>query len=288
MEGDFCLPFFMLVNLKNKLIKFESPIIMGILNLTPDSFYKGSRIENKYLTKRVGEMLNEGATIIDMGGHSTRPGASYVSEDEELERLIPAIQEVVTQYPDAIISADTFRPSVAVEAVNAGAAIINDVFGGRADAGNMFETVAKLKVPYILMHSRGDFTNMNSLANYKNLLAEVVQELQADLVRLRALGVADIWIDPGFGFAKTVKQNFELLSKMEFLKVLDAPILAGLSRKSMIWRTLNTTPENALNGTTALNMVALQKGASILRVHDVKEAKECISLFEQIKFGEIV
>lgn len=278
----------MLVNLKSKLIEFTSPIVMGILNLTPDSFYEGSRISGSELVERAGKMLAEGASILDMGGHSTRPGAAYVSLDEELERLIPAIRQVLEAYPDAIISADTFRPQVAIEAVKAGAAIINDVYGGRAEDGSMFETVAQLKVPYILMHSKGDFTNMNALAQYQNIVAEVVQELQTDLARLKSLGVADVWVDPGFGFAKTIEQNFALLGHVEFLKVLEAPIMVGISRKSMIWKTLNTTPEYALNGTTALNMVALQKGANILRVHDVKAAKECISLFEQIKFGERV
>lgn len=275
----------MVTKIKNQLVTWDEPIVMGILNLTPDSFYSGSRITKEHLVEQASQMLADGAKILDIGGHSTRPNASEVSEKEELVRVIPAIEAILTAFPEAIISIDSFRANVARAAIQAGASIINDVYSGRAEGEAMFETVADLKVPYILMHSRGDFTNMSEFTQYQNLTDEVILELQKNISTLRALGVSDIWIDPGFGFAKSPSQNFELLSQLERLKVLELPILVGLSRKSLIWKTLGVSPEEALNGTTALNMVALQKGAYLLRVHDVKEAVECIKLFKSLKFG---
>jgi dihydropteroate synthase len=255
---------------------------MGIVNVTPDSFFKGSRSTEKddILTK-VEKMLSEGATFIDLGGHSTRPHAPAVPEDEEVARVLPAIELIMREFPEALISIDTFRASVAQKAVKAGAVMINDVSGGLMDS-NMYPTVVALGVPYVFMHMRGTIDTMTQYANYENISYEVLEEIEKKVGLLRQLGQKDIIIDLGFGFSKTADQNYELLSKLEVFKMLDCPILVGISRKSMIWKKLNITANEALNGTTVLNTIALQKGANILRVHDVKEAIEVITLMELI------
>lgn len=271
------------LNITGKLIDFSIPKVMGILNATPDSFYADSRVpmlESAF--KRAELMLNEGATFLDIGGYSTRPGASKVSEQEEIDRVLPIIEMIVKRFPEAIISIDTFRAKVAELSIKAGAHIINDVTGGNIDP-LMFETVAKLNVPYIMMHSRGTEETLTQKTDYQNVVIEVIQELQAKIYELNQLGVKDIIIDSGFGFSKGLETNYELLKNYEALQVLELPILAGLSRKSMIWRYLDITASESLNGTTVLNTIAIQKGASILRVHDVKQAVEIIKLTEKLK-----
>jgi len=269
-------------NLRGRLYTLEQPRVMGILNITPDSFYAGSRLTREDdILHRATEMMQEGADLLDIGGYSTRPGAAMVPEEEETRRVLEAIRVVHEKFPDVPLSIDTFRSAVARKAVEAGASIVNDVSGGELDRA-MMETVAGLGVPYILMHMRGTPETMNSLAVYKDLIGEMMEYFHTKLERLRSFGVRDVIIDPGFGFAKTVDHNFELLRKLQSFRILGLPLLAGLSRKSMIWRTLEHEPEDALNGTTALNMVALLHGASILRVHDVKEARECIRLFNKM------
>lgn len=261
----------------------DQPVVMGILNLTPDSFFEKSRVAGiNELCDRAGKMLEEGATILDIGGQSTRPDSALISSEEELNRLIPSLKALSKAFPEAIISVDTFYADVAEIAVLAGASIVNDVSGGSMDP-KLFETVARLKLPYVLTHMRGTPQTMKDHSQYNNVVVDVVKELSVKLAELRNLGVIDVIIDPGFGFAKNVEQNFTLLNSLGQLELLKAPILAGLSRKSMIWKSLNTTADQALNGTTALNMVALQNGARILRVHDVKEAMECIQLFNRLR-----
>ena len=256
---------------------------MGILNITNDSFHSESRfLERTDYMAAAKKMVEDGADILDIGAYSTRPGADDIAIEEETNRLCTAVSAIRTQFPDIILSADTFRAAVAEKAVEAGADIINDVSGGTLD-NEMFDTVARLKVPYVLMHYRGTPKTMNSLAVYDDLVGEIVSELSEKVNKLRLLGVADILIDPGFGFAKTALQNFELLKRLNELKLFNLPILVGLSRKSMVWRTLDCKPEEALNGTTALNMLALENGADILRVHDVREAKEVITLWEKYR-----
>lgn len=268
------------IRIGDRLLDLSMPVVMGILNVTPDSFFSGSRIPSEKVVEEASLMLEEGAAILDIGGYSTRPGAQEVSVKEELARVVPAISAVRIAFPDCVISVDTFRSLVAKEAVDAGANIINDVSGGNLDH-HMFEMVAQLKVPYILMHSKGDPKTMQSLVNYDNLLNDLIYYFGQKLGELKQLGVYDVIIDLGFGFAKTIDQNFELLRNLEAFTLLGQPVLAGLSRKSMIWKTLNTTAEHALNGTTALHMLALQGGASILRVHDVKAATETITLWKK-------
>jgi dihydropteroate synthase len=270
------------LNIKGELMHLDTPKVMGILNVTPDSFYDGAKFKDeKSVLAQVKKMIEEGADFIDVGGYSSRPGAIDISEEEELGRVIPVIALINRQYPRCVLSIDTFRSGVARKAVEAGASVINDISGGEQDAA-MFETVAMLRVPYILMHMRGTPRTMTTLTDYGDLLKECTEYFQKKIAQLHALGVTDIVIDPGFGFAKTADQSFELLANLDYLRILGKPILAGVSRKSMIWRTLEVTPEDALNGTTALNAVALMKGASILRVHDVKEAVECVKLFKKI------
>ena len=269
------------INVKGKLMDLGQPKIMGILNTTPDSFYAGSRARVlSEIRQRVEEMIENGVDIIDIGGYSTRPGASDVSVNQELDRVLPAIEHISVTYPQIPISIDTFRATVAKEAVCAGAAIVNDVSGGNLDE-NMFETVAVLQVPYVLMHMRGTPATMSLLNQYEDLILEVIGELEVKINRLKTLGVKDIIVDPGFGFSKNSDQNYQLLKHFEKFQVLNLPVLAGLSRKSMIWKKLDILPEEALNGTTALNTVALMKKATILRVHDVKEAIEARNLLIQ-------
>ena len=271
------------LNIAGKLLDLSTPQVMGILNITPDSFYAGSRFSDPQTAlQQAAEMAAAGATLVDVGGHSTRPGADAVSETEELDRVLPVVALIREQLPHLIISIDTFRASVARQAVAAGAQIINDISGGNLDA-TMFQTVADLDVPYVLMHSRGTPQTMQQLTYYDNLVVDIIFELQQKIAQLRALHVKDIIVDLGFGFAKTAAQNFELLGQLEAFRVLDCPLLVGVSRKSMIWRTLNIKSEDALNGTTVLNTLALLKGASLLRVHDVKEAVEAVKLLTQTK-----
>lgn len=268
------------LKLNKKLVDLSSPIVMGIVNVTPDSFYKGSRFTyDSTLLKSVEKMLENGAMIIDVGGYSTRPGAEIVSVDEEIKRLSDGLDIILKKFPDTFISVDTFRAGVARQVVkNFDVAIINDISGGTLD-NLMFETVADLQVAYVLMHTRGNPSNMQQLTQYENVVSEVMQFLEKRLAQLRLLGASDIIIDPGFGFAKTIEQNYELLHKLSYFQQLNAPILAGLSRKSMLYKSLDISAEEALNATTAANMLALIGGASILRVHDVKEAMEAIKIF---------
>ncbi len=255
---------------------------MGILNLTDDSFYSGSRVSSvEAILAKAETMLSEGADILDLGAYSTRPGADDVSGKQEAERLISGIKAIKDQFPDAVISADTFRAEIARLAVDAGASIINDVGSGILDS-EMFDAVAHLKVPYVLMHNRDTPKVMNKKAVYADVVNEVIFELSEKLAALREKGVADVIIDPGFGFAKTVDHNFEMLNRLGEFKMPDCPLLVGISRKSMIWRTLDQTPEDALNGTSVLNTIALQNGADILRVHDVKACVEAIRLSKKL------
>lgn len=256
---------------------------MGILNLTPDSFYDGGKykVESDILN-RVGTMLNHGATFIDIGGYSSRPGAVEVSEAEELNRVLPVIALLINHFPDVLISVDTFRSQVAKHSVEAGAALINDISAGKLD-DKMLSMVGKMGVPYIMMHMKGNPKTMQQLADYDDLVKEILTYFAERITAAKNEKINDIIVDPGFGFAKTVAQNFEFLNKMELLQLTEKPILAGISRKSMIYKTLNSTSKDALNGTTALHMVALQKGAKILRAHDVKEAMECVTLYNRLK-----
>lgn len=270
------------INCKGTLIDFDSPKVMGILNVTPDSFYDGGSYKNeKDILAQAEKMLNDGATFIDVGAYSSRPDAEDISVEEECDRLIPVVELLLKNFPEVLLSIDTFRSKVAQEAITAGAALINDISAGLLDP-EMLSTVAKLQVPYILMHMRGTPQTMKGLTNYDDLVKEVLFYLSERVAAARALGLNDIIVDPGLGFAKTIAQNYELLNATEKLQILDLPILIGLSRKSMITKTLGIDATSALNGTTALNMVALQKGASILRVHDVKEAVETVSLYQAL------
>jgi dihydropteroate synthase len=271
------------LNCKQKLIDLSIPKVMGIINVTPDSFYDGGKTFNKKnILNQAEKMLSEGATFLDIGGYSTRPGAEEISEAEETQRAVHAIESILKKFPETLISIDTFRSNVAKTAVENGAAIINDVSGGTLDT-EMYKTVGTLKAPYILMHMRGTPKTMSKLTDYKNVTVEVIKDLSEKIALARAEGIDDIIADPGFGFAKTRQQGFELLNNLELFKALGVPILAGISRKSMIYKTLKIDVENALNGTTSLNTIALLKGTSILRVHDVKEAMECVKLFENLQ-----
>lgn len=268
------------LNLRGNIIDLSYPIVMGILNVTPDSFYDGGLHSNEMkLLEKAGHMLTDGATIIDVGGYSSRPGAKEVSEEEELNRVLPAVKAIMREYPDAYVSVDTFRASVAEAAVGEGAVMVNDISAGSLD-DKMFDTIGKLKVAYILMHMRGNPQNMQVLTAYDNLLVEVIDFFQKKVNKLREHGVKDIIIDPGFGFAKTIDQNYDLLKHLNYFRLLNLPVLVGISRKSMIYNKLNTTSENALNGTTTLNAIALMNRVNILRVHDVSEALEAITLFK--------
>ncbi len=255
---------------------------MGILNHTPDSFFDGGKYQNETaILKQVEKMLNDGATFIDVGGYSSRPGADHVTEEEELSRMTPLTKLLLKHFPEIILSIDTFRSKVASACLDAGAAIINDISAGKLDK-NMLSTVAKHHAPYIMMHMKGTPQNMQQQTDYNNLLIDVIQYFSERISAAKALGIVDIMVDPGFGFAKTTEQNYEILQKLELFKNLDHPILIGVSRKSMIYKVLKTDAERALNGTTALHMAALMKGANILRVHDVKEAYECVKLAEEL------
>ncbi|HZK68205.1 MAG TPA: dihydropteroate synthase [Paludibacter sp.] len=269
------------INFNNKLIDLSAPIVMGVLNTTPDSFFKGNRfVSDKEILKCVEKIIAEGGSIIDIGGYSTRPQADVVSDDEEIRRVSDALEIILKKFPDIHISVDTFRSTVVREVVkNYKVAMINDIGGGTLDS-LMFETIADLKVAYVLMHTRGTPQTMQNKTKYDDLVGDVFRFLEKRVAQLRLFGVNDIIIDPGFGFAKTGDQNFELLKKLSYFKELNVPILAGLSRKSMIYKLLDTDAEGALNGTTAANMLALMGGASILRVHDVKEAFQAVEIYK--------
>lgn len=271
------------LNLKGRLIEFDRPQVMGILNITPDSFFAGSRtVDDDAIAQRVTRMIAEGADMIDIGAYSSRPGADEVSPDEEIARLRRGMKVLRSINRDIIVSVDTFRADVAEAAVTEmGVDIINDISGGDLD-GNMFGTVARLGVPYILMHMRGTPATMNTLTDYDDVTAGVIRELSEKVNRLSLLGVNDVIIDPGFGFSKTLVQNYKLLHDLEVLHVFNRPLLVGVSRKSMIYRVLDTAPDAALNGTTVINTVALLAGASILRVHDVSQAAEAVKLTNMI------
>lgn len=273
----------MMISCKRKLIDLSTPRVMGILNITPDSFYEGSRLKNAdEALKKTEQMLNEGADFLDVGGMSTRPGSEILSETDELNRVIPIIEIILKNFPETLISVDTWRSKVALEAVGAGAAIVNDISAGSLDP-ELFQTVAKLDVPYILMHMQGTPQTMQQNPVYKDVVLEVNQFLSEKIFELRKLGVSDIILDPGFGFGKTIDHNYSLLKNLNLIGFGEFPILAGLSRKSMIKKLLDVDEKNALNGTTAVNMIALQNGANILRVHDVKEAKQCVQIWQELK-----
>jgi dihydropteroate synthase len=272
------------INAGGTLLDLKIPKVMGILNITPDSFYKGSRYTSeKEIVEAAAIMINEGADILDIGGYSSRPGATHISEEEEHSRVINAIKIVMREFPGSIISVDTFRSGIAREAVlGAGAAIINDISAGEADK-EMFRTVEQLNVPYVMMHMKGDPSTMQKNPVYDDVAGDILKYFAGKIYALRSAGVKDIIIDPGFGFGKTSDQNFELLSRLNDLQVTGLPVMIGISRKSMIWRTLAITADEALNGTTALHSAALLKGADILRVHDVKEAVQVVRLISKLK-----
>lgn len=275
----------MTINCRGKILLLQRPIVMGILNVTPDSFYDGGQLNSETkLLKTAEKMLTEGASILDVGGMSSRPGAAIISVEEERRRVLPAIEALAKQFPEAILSVDTVRSVVAAQAIEAGAAIINDISAGSIDS-EMYETVAKLNVPYILMHLKGTPKTMQLHPTYEDVVQDILDFLIQEVGKLRALGVKDLIVDPGFGFGKTLEDNYKILKSLHVFQILELPILAGLSRKSMIYKLLKTTPQKALNGTTALNSVALQQGAKLLRVHDVREAVETITLWERIGRG---
>ena len=251
---------------------------MGILNVTEDSFFDGGKYENeKQIIDRCKKMLEEGASIIDLGAQSSRPGATLIEAEQELEKLLPIIKLLKTETPEIIISIDTFWAKTAKECIQGGAHIINDISAGEMD-NKMFDTIAKLQVPYIIMHMQGTPTNMQSNPTYKNVVTDIVAYFKDKIKTLKAKGVEQIIIDPGFGFGKTLAHNYQLLNALEQLQKFEIPVLIGTSRKSMIYKLLDTNPQQALNGTSVIHTIALQKGASILRVHDVKEAMECIKI----------
>ncbi len=267
------------LNINGELMILDSPKIMGILNITPDSFYSGSRVSSESeILSRAEEMLLNGADLLDIGGYSSKPGAEDVSEEEEIKRVIPAISAVKKAFPETRISIDTFRSSVAMTAIHAGASIINDISGGDGDP-EMFQTVKRLKVPYIIMHMQGTPKTMQKSPSYKNVVQDVYRSLSLKINRLRLTGVTDVIVDVGFGFGKTLEHNYTLLANLDYFHSLECPLLVGISRKSMVYKALDITPEESLNGTVVLNTIAAQKGAQILRVHDVKEAKEMLRLY---------
>ena len=269
------------INCKGKLLSFSQPLVMGILNITPNSFFDGGQHNSmQNAVTQTKKMLDDGADIIDIGGYSSQPNADFVTEEMEIDRLIPVIEVMVKTFPDIIISVDTFRAAVAEKAIEHGAAIINDISGGTLDE-NMFDVVGKHQVPYILMHMRGTPQNMQQFVDYDDLVSDIIYYFSERLEKAYQAGIKDVIIDPGFGFSKTLAQNYELLSKLNMFQHLDVPILAGVSRKSMVYNLLSISPKEALNGTTVLNTLALTKGADILRVHDVKEAIECVKIVKK-------
>ena len=271
----------MTLNCQGHLLDLTVPKVMGILNVTPDSFYDGGRYTLLSDTlKQAERLLQEGATFLDIGGYSSKPHAAEVSLEEELQRVLPVVKAIRHSFPKALLSIDTFRSAVAQAVLDEGVAMVNDITAGSDE--QMFQTVAAFHVPYVMMHMRGTPQTMTSLTQYENLLQEIRYYFADKINQVKAAGITDYLIDPGFGFAKTLEQNFEVLSKLELFQMLELPILAGVSRKSMIYKTLGTSAEFALNGTTSLNTIALLKGSKILRVHDVKEAVECVKLYNQL------
>ena len=268
------------INCKGKLIDLSTPRVMGILNVTPDSFYDGGQYNDaNSILHQAEKMLSEGATFIDIGGYSSRPNAKHIDEKEELNRILPIIELLIKEFPQIIISIDTFRSSIAKKGIETGAAMINDISGGSLDK-NMFKIVAELQVPYILMHLKGTPQTMQQHTSYEDLIKDIIFYFSKKVSELRLLKVNDIILDVGFGFAKTLEQNYELLNKLDLFEIFELPILTGLSRKSMLYKLLETTMDNALNATTSANTIALLKGTNILRVHDVKEAMEAIKIVE--------
>lgn len=271
----------MTINCKGRLVSLDTPQCMGILNVTPDSFYDGGKYKSDTaFLQQTEKMLTEGATFIDIGAYSSRPNAAFVTEEEEISRIVPVIRLIADRFPEALISVDTFRAKVAAEAIGAGAALINDIAAGLLDP-EMLPTVGALRVPYIMMHMRGTPQTMNTLTDYTDIVKEMLFYFSERLREARRYGIHDIIVDPGFGFAKTTAQNYEVLQKLELFQNLEVPLLSAVSRKSMIYRVLENTAGEALNGTTVLNTISLLKGARLLRVHDVKEAMECIRLVQK-------
>ena len=269
----------MTINCKGQLIDLSKPKVMGILNVTPNSFFDGGKYKNAdEIVAQVQKMLSEGATFIDIGAYSSKPNAEFVSVEEEIARIVPIVELLVQQFPNILISIDTFRSEVAEACILKGAALINDISAGKLD-DLMLGVVAKYKVPYIMMHMRGTPQTMTIHTQYEDVVKEVLLYFSELIALARSLGINDLIVDPGFGFAKTLEQNYEILQKMELFQQLELPILSGVSRKSMIYKVLNTNASESLNGTTTLNTISLLKGVSILRVHDVKEAMECVTLF---------
>ena len=274
------------LSIRGKIIDISTPKVMGIINVSPDSFYAGSRMKDVDEVLTAAEkMMEEGATFLDIGGYSSRPGAYDVGEEDEILRVVPAVEAVVESFPEAIVSVDSFRSSVALSACEAGAGIINDISGGEHNA-KIFEVAAQQEVPYILMHMRGTPSTMNKHTDYKNIVVEIMEFLREKVLLLQKRGVRDIIVDPGFGFAKTIDQNYVLLKNLGYFTALELPLLVGLSRKSMIHKKLEVQPDQALNGTTVLNTLALNQGARILRVHDVKEAVEAVILYNSFEGAE--
>ena len=276
----------MTINCKGTLIDLKKPKVMGVLNITPDSFYDGGKYKDEAsILKQAEKLLDEGATFVDLGAYSSRPGGTDVSEKKELKRILPVVDLLISNFPDIYLSIDTFRSVVARRCLENGAAMINDISAGNMD-DKMMQTISEFKVPYVMMHMKGNPQNMSQQSNYSNLLEEILYYFSEKVAVAKSYGINDIILDPGFGFAKNTFQNFSLLQHLNLFKTFELPILVGLSRKSMIYKTLGTNPDQALNGTTALNTYALTKGANILRVHDVKEAVECIELLEALKQTE--
>ncbi len=272
----------MTINCKGRLIDLKKPKVMGILNVTPDSFYDGGKYKDEVaILKQAKKILDEGASFVDLGAYSSRPGATDISEEEELRRILPIVDLLINAFPDICLSIDTFRSKVARRCLEKGAAMINDISAGNLDL-NMMQIISDFKVPYIMMHMNGTPQNMAKQTNYNKLIEDVLYYLSEKVALAKSYGINDIIIDPGFGFAKTPSQSFYLLQNLNLFKTFGLPILVGLSRKSMIYKTLGIDANQALNGTTALNTLALTKGANILRVHDVKEAVECIELMQAV------
>ncbi len=274
----------MTINIKGELVNLDKPLVMGILNITPDSFFSGSRLGSyEEISQRISNMLNDGADIIDIGAMSSRPGAGIISAQEELDRLMPVLEVIKVEFSNNVFSIDTIHASVAKKSVlDYGVAIVNDISGGDYDS-KMFETVADCGVPYVAMHMVGTPDSMQQNTQYKNLLDDLIYYFSKKISQANAVGLNDLIVDPGFGFSKTLEQNFEILNKLEQFGILEKPILVGISRKSMIQKTINCNADEALNGTSVVNTIALMKGANILRVHDVKEAKEAVEIYFKLK-----
>lgn len=269
------------LNVRGRLVELSKPAVMGIINITPDSFYRGSRAESVEKALAVAtQMIDDGADFLDLGAFSTRPGASMVDEEEELKRLIPVVEKIALNFPETIITIDTFRATVAREALEHGAGIVNDITGGQDK--HMITVLKKYKAPYIIMHMRGPVTNMMDNLIYDNLLHDMMSYFNERIIRLQEAGIKDIIIDPGFGFSKSLDQNYEVLKNLSYFEALEKPVLVGASRKSMIYKLLNITPDEALSGTSVINFAALEKGAGILRVHDVKEAVDTVKLYSKL------